>query len=404
MTDRQHAPEPKAPPEAFTRQVKEALEHLYNLPYLQRHPLVLEGGVTAERATEISGQRLRQELAAAIETLNPGAGVPFHAPHARIYNLIRLRYVEGMTVREAGHELGLSLRQAHRDLRRGEENVAAVLWTRRPTSPSQKPSAIQISSFQAEMARLESHPRPIDMCALIQRAQAAVEQQALQRDVQFCAEIPEEPVILSADPVIAEQVLVNTLSYAVQQAYPGTLHLALTTGEERTSLTLRYDPEPEMANAPVVNLVIAQLADRLGWTVRQEEQTEGTRAVILHMTAHGPTVLIIDDNEGLVELLERYLTDQACRVVAAANGQEGLRLAQELTPDAIVLDVMMPGMTGWEVLQRLHNSPQMANVPVVICSVINNPELAYSLGASLFLPKPVSRNDVLNALRQLGVV
>jgi CheY-like chemotaxis protein len=106
----------------------------------------------------------------------------------------------------------------------------------------------------------------------------------------------------------------------------------------------------------------------------------------------------------LVRLVERYLTDHAYRVVPAMDSQEGLRLAQDLLPDAIVLDVMMPGMHGWEVLQRLRNHPKTGGIPVIICSVFNNPELAYSLGASFFLPKPISRDDVLDALRQLNVV
>ena len=79
-------------------------------------------------------------------------------------------------------------------------------------------------------------------------------------------------------------------------------------------------------------------------------------------------------------------------------------MAEEASPDAIVLDVMMPGMHGWEFLQRLRNQPQTRDIPVLVCSIINNPTLAYSLGASLFLAKPVSRDGVLNALRQLGVV
>jgi CheY-like chemotaxis protein len=75
-----------------------------------------------------------------------------------------------------------------------------------------------------------------------------------------------------------------------------------------------------------------------------------------------------------------------------------------MLPDAIILDVMMPEMDGWEFLQRLRARPETALIPVVICSIFNDPELAYSLGASLYLPKPVSRDNVLKALRQLGVV
>ena len=173
---------------------------------------------------------------------------------------------------------------------------------------------------------------------------------------------------------------------------------------EEASLTLRYTPEPAATEARVVNHVVAQLVDRLGWEVRQEDEPGPTRVVTLHMAARCPTVLVIDDNEGLVELLSDYLTGHACRVTAATNGQEGLRLAQELLPNTIVLDLMMPEMDGWEILQRLRTNPQTADIPVIVCSVINNPELAYSLRASLFLTKPVSRDDVLNALRQLGVV
>ena len=405
MSDRQHVPEYEAQPEAFVSQVKDALEHLYDLCYLQRHPLAQQDGAgSAEAARPGAGQHLRQELAAAIEALNPGAGVPFLAPNARLYNLVRLRYVERMTVREAGHELGLSLRQAHRDLRRGEESVAEIVWVRRSAPPQPEPDAMQLSSFQAEISRLAIRSQPTDVRMLLRRAQEAVARLAAGREVCFQAHIPPEAVIVTTDPLVAEQVLVNTLSHVVRQSCGGPLELALTAGQGQASLTLRYFSEPAAAGVPAADLVVAQLADRLRWTVEQEEGPEGSQIVTLHMAARGPTVLVVDDNEGLVELLQRYLTDQACRVMAATSGQEGLRLAEQASPDAIVLDVMMPGMHGWEFLQRLRNQPQTQHIPVLVCSIINNPALAYSLGASLFIAKPVSRDDVLSALRQLGVV
>jgi CheY-like chemotaxis protein len=144
-----------------------------------------------------------------------------------------------------------------------------------------------------------------------------------------------------------------------------------------------------------------QLVDRLGWRIESKDQADGPRTVMVRMASRVPTVLVIDDNEGLVKLIERFLTHHAYRVVSAANGSEGLRLVQELLPDAVMLDVMMPEMSGWEVLQRLRNHPKSLGIPVIVCSVFDNPQLAYSLGASLFLPKPVSRDDVLSALDEL---
>jgi CheY-like chemotaxis protein len=90
--------------------------------------------------------------------------------------------------------------------------------------------------------------------------------------------------------------------------------------------------------------------------------------------------------------------------VAASSGREGLQLAEELSPDAIILDIMMPEIDGWEVLQTLRMRARTAATPIIICSVVNDPELAYSLGVSLFIPKPVSRDKILTALRELNVV
>jgi DNA-binding response OmpR family regulator len=116
------------------------------------------------------------------------------------------------------------------------------------------------------------------------------------------------------------------------------------------------------------------------------------------------TVLVVDDNAGLAAMIERYLTGQACRVVAAHNGWQGVRMAQILLPDVIILDVMMPDMDGWEVLQALRGSPATARIPAVICSVLHNPELAASLGVAFYLVKPIRRDDLLTALHQVGIV
>lgn len=391
------------PPDDVVEQVKDALEHLYDFPHLQNHPL-LSKSESSEQASESPVQQLRRELLELIETLNPGENVPFRSPHARLYNVLHLHYVEGMTVQETANELGISLRQAYRDLRKGEESVAAVLWPRLQKSAPAEPRAIRLSSIQAEMARLETNVRPKDMRLLLEQAQKAVEPLAGQHSIDFQSESPPEPVVVATDAAIALQVLVNMLSHIVKQAQPGPLVTALQSHQDQAFLTMRYHPKPETTRLAAVNPVVDHLLNRLGWDVSQEERDQSVRLVSVRMEAHGPTVLVIDDNEGLVELLGRYLTGHNCRVTAAASGQEGLKLAQDLLPDAIILDVMMPEMDGWEFLQRLRGLPQLTGTPVIICSVFNDPELAYSLGASANLPKPVGRQDVLEVLRQLGVV
>lgn len=400
--DESDALEPTLLPEGFITQVKQVLEHLYDFPYLEHHALAIDRQA-APHSTEAAGQQLRRELIAAIESLSPGPGVPFRSPGGRLYNVLHLHYVEGMTIQETARELFISMRQAYRDLRRGEESVATVLWTRSET-PASPSGASLASSLQTEMARLETHPRPIDVRRLLEHALKAVERLASQRGVAIQMEGPSEPAMVSTDPVVAQQVLVNALSYAVQQSRPGVLAIGLAVDAGRVSCHVRYPVDPGAVHAPAIDAVVAQLAELLEWRVVQQDLTEADRTITLDVNSLGRTLLVIDDNEGLAHLIERYLAGHACRVVAATTAQEGLQMAEDLSPHGIILDVMMPGMDGWELLQILRTRQQTANIPVIICSVFNDPELAYSLGASLLLPKPIGREAVLNALRQFGVI
>ena len=255
------------------------------------------------------------------------------------------------------------------------------------------------------MTRLESEPQPVEIRALLTRAHDGVKPLASQRGASIALEMPLEPVIISTDPVVAQQVLLNLMSYAVKQAQPGSLRLTLRSIALEASLTFCYMPDSAVKRIEIATLPVVQIAERLGWIVEQPCQTtDGHVAITLRMTAQGPVILVVDDNEGLVQLLERYLTEHACQVAVATGGQEGLHLVEKLLPDAIILDVMMPEMDGWEFLQRLRTLPHIGKTPVVICSVFDDPELAYSLGATHFLPKPISRREVLEVLHELNIV
>ena len=84
-----------------------------------------------------------------------------------------------------------------------------------------------------------------------------------------------------------------------------------------------------------------------------------------------------------------------------ANGGDGLRLARHLRPLAIVLDLMMPGQDGWEILQNLKADAATADIPVIVCSVLAQESLAQALGADAYLRKPVSREQLLVVLDPL---
>ncbi|MFP3392945.1 hybrid sensor histidine kinase/response regulator [Brevibacillus sp. SIMBA_040] len=109
-------------------------------------------------------------------------------------------------------------------------------------------------------------------------------------------------------------------------------------------------------------------------------------------------VLVIDDDPAMLQLMQRFLSKEDCSVVLASNGQEGIRLARELRPTLISLDVLMPGMDGWSVLTALKNDPELASIPVIMISMTDDKNLGYALGASEFLVKPVYRDKLVSVL------
>ncbi len=111
-----------------------------------------------------------------------------------------------------------------------------------------------------------------------------------------------------------------------------------------------------------------------------------------HNTVAIDRVLVIDDDPNARDLMRRYLTKEGFRAETAASGEEGLRLARSLSPVAITLDVMMPGMDGWAVLQQLKADTQTQDIPVIMMTMVDDKNLGFSLGATDYLTKPVDRS------------
>ena len=112
-----------------------------------------------------------------------------------------------------------------------------------------------------------------------------------------------------------------------------------------------------------------------------------------------PLVLIIEDDPDASAFLSETVISAGYRPRVAISGSVGLDLARQLNPAAITLDVMMPGMDGWRVLQSLKGDEKTAEIPVIVCSIVDNRALGYRLGASAYLIKPVEPLQLAEALR-----
>ncbi len=111
-------------------------------------------------------------------------------------------------------------------------------------------------------------------------------------------------------------------------------------------------------------------------------------------------VLVIDDDPVARDITRRILARAGYRVAEASDGESGLRVARELRPRLITLDVLMPGMDGWEVLEVLKEDPELASTPVILQTVLENRNLGFSLGAAEYLTKPVDRQQLTTLARR----
>jgi len=114
-------------------------------------------------------------------------------------------------------------------------------------------------------------------------------------------------------------------------------------------------------------------------------------------------VLVIDDDPDALDLLGRTLQGAGVRVVTTSDGREAVSLARTLQPAVITLDVLMPGMDGWEVLRQLKADPETWDIPVLMVTMTDDRELGYALGATEFLTKPVNRGQLVQLLERYAL-
>jgi signal transduction histidine kinase/CheY-like chemotaxis protein len=112
------------------------------------------------------------------------------------------------------------------------------------------------------------------------------------------------------------------------------------------------------------------------------------------------TVLVIEDNVASRDLICRFLEKEGYRILTAGNGKQGLELARQSRPDMITLDLILPGMDGWQVLTELKSDPGMSSIPVILVTISDDKERGFALGASEFITKPIRREQLSEILQK----
>jgi len=132
------------------------------------------------------------------------------------------------------------------------------------------------------------------------------------------------------------------------------------------------------------------------------DTSEDDEGLFLHQKKQGALILLVEDDPATAELLAQFLNRAGFRTAHVFNGSEAVKRVRDLRPFAILLDIMLPGKDGWQVLLELKSDPDIRDIPVIILSVLDNQDLGSALGAADYLIKPVDRGALLGKLGKLG--
>ena len=388
--------------ERLVDDLRKALAHLDDPPYLEGLELAARLKEVAGPQELSQGQALRRALRLAIAVLDPGEAADPEL-HSRTFQVLYHYAIGRQSVIAIGLDLGISERQTYRELHRAVQALACILGEmlgegdRSAVSTSTQPRGLR-----EELVLLSSsRPQEVDLTELVQGAVEAVHSLAIEQDVSVQVLMGDDELCALVNRVMLRQAIVNLLSHMLADQRDGAVLVQLCRKGHEAVLELSYHArssvEAHHATSPLA--VGTALLDSLNikWRRNRTEADHVSVSISLIISTEY-TLLVVDDNPDIIRLYGRYLRGQPYRVEAALTADEAVARLADLTPDAIILDVMMPERDGWELLQTLRTRETDLRPRIIVCSIIDDPQLAAALGADAFLHKPVNVSSLLQAL------
>jgi CheY-like chemotaxis protein len=380
-------------------QLTDAYEHLYDIAHLRGHGVGDALAIYTDPGKDRAWQ-IHRALIKLIDELNPGGRAPAMSREWRKHKLMCMRYVDGLTPQVVADALAISRRQYYRVHDEAMSTLARMLTTTHGNVAT-LPEPQRADVWRAEMERHAHTSRRASLHDVLDSALALLNERLSQRGVQVSTTIPAALPLLRAEDKLFRQLLLSVLDFLAERSRNAILDVSACAGGDWVETLLCVTPslqyDTKMASA-FDDLAALNGAQVLIQVENGLLQGIGIRQPVL-APLQSQVVLCVDDNDDTLELYRRYLEPQQYLVVGAHNSAEVFETLLDVQPDAIFLDLMLPEQDGWDILQLLKNEPDARDIPVFICSVLRQKELALSLGATGFIEKPFTQAALLVALQ-----
>jgi CheY-like chemotaxis protein len=407
--------------QVFVEDLQRALKHLYEPAELRRSPL-LQAFHLDQRLDSASA--LRALILDTILSLKPDPKAHRDSSGWRIYQVLTYRFVDQSSQSDVSAELALSVRQLRRLEKAAVQALAEILAARYlvDTSPAilqeRKEEALPIPSEQIESRPSQdelvwlkqNYPvESIDPCELLGNLLATVDPLAQANHVQVECTVPTPDGPVSGQVMTLRQAILTVLTTALALAPGSRIRIHADIILEGYSILVNADLLQKIStsqassifhNLEQANHLLAISGGSLERLSDLENDREFRVRIILPIAGQFG-VLVVDDNQDTLQLFKRYLAGSIFRYIGTSEPDRVFDISQVEKPSVVVLDVMMPGIDGWELLGRLREHPTTRNIPVIVCSIMQQEALSLALGAARFLAKPFNREAFQEALYQL---
>lgn len=303
---------------------------------------------------------------------------------------------------------------------------------------------LDISKIEA--GKMELYNEQFTVASLVVDVESTVQTLVAKNSNQFVVECPDSVGEIYADLTKVRQILFNLISNAAKFTTQGTITLCCSRERRRRRDVITFEVQDTgigMTNEQVLKLfdkftqadssttrkyggtglglaLCWEFSQMMGGQITVESKPDVGSTFLVELPARldlveadsedvtvedtHRSILVIDDDPVIHELLGRIFADEQFTLFSSLRGRDGLEKAEELNPDIIVLDVMMPDLDGWMVLAGLKENPETAGIPVIMLTMIDEKSKGYAMGVSGYLSKPIDRENVLATVKRwLGV-
>jgi len=297
-----------------------------------------------------------------------------------------------------------------------------------------------------EAGRMDVNPKPFSLRLTLENIVESIAPLAAEKHIEIRMKIPDDLIPLESDEIRVSQILQNIMANAVKFTDTGSVTVSAESSSGMVSVRIDdtgigivekdlpyiFDEFRQVDGSSArrhegtgLGLAIARKAARMlgGNIAVQSSPGKGSafiltlpsvwqgiapvhEAVVLRkpstVKSKRKTILVVDDEPEMAAMISRYLLQEGYNTLTATSGTEALELALRELPFAITLDIIMPDMDGWEVLQGLKKNHETKDIPVIIVSISEDRETGFALGAIGYVTKPVSQKLLVSEIAKIG--